>query len=154
MASALTAEFLLVCAAARMDKMRSTGDEDPFSNPQALAVTLAATDRQLAARRRREAGGSHRSSRRSHRSNRSSRSPSRSGGGGGGGSAGARPGAGRGGGGSSVGTFQTAQLDMEDAIWADDLDSEDDEDDDDSAFEDRGEGAADVPTDEEEKNKP
>lgn len=86
--------------------MRNATDAD---RPEA-DVGRKPTGAQSAARRRRK-GSSRRGSRRSSRRSRSSRSHQ----------SGAGPD-----GASSIGTLQAAYLDMEDAIWADDLDSDED----------------------------
>ena len=89
-----------------MEKLR--GEEDPFTNPEELAATIAATDRQLAARQdlmRAAGGGSNRGggggSRRGSRRGRSHRSGSRR-------STGS---------GSIADSFHTGTLDIGDAIW-------------------------------------
>ena len=85
--------------AARMERLRSADDRQR-GDPEIATAAQKPADAQQYSRRRR-AGSSRRSRHSSH--------------------SGARPG-----GGSSIGTFQTAQLDLEDAIWADDLGSDDD----------------------------
>ena len=84
--------------AARVERLRSADGDRPTDDPESAEAARKPAGAQRPPRRRR-AGSSRRTSR-------SSRS-------------GPRPG-----GGSSVGTFQTAHLDLEDAIWADDLSSE------------------------------